>query len=103
MSSQAQIAANRANSEPSSGPKTETRNFARGYRELALCQTQAENREQEEQLKLLAKTAPEKIIPASAVALFNEAKTAAAANPKLNISEIGFDFANSFAPKKEAA
>ena len=44
-----------------------------------------------------AKAATEKTVPAAAVELFNEAKRAAAANPNLDISQIGFEF--STAPK----
>jgi hypothetical protein len=40
---------------------------------------------------------PEKTVPASAIALFNEAKQAAAANPTIDISEIGFEFSSTAA------
>jgi hypothetical protein len=64
-----------------------------------LKEIQAERKEKEqEQQKAKEKQTLERTVPASAVALFNEAKQAAAANPSLDISEIGFEFS-----KTEAA
>jgi hypothetical protein len=64
-----------------------------------LRQIQAERAENEQQKK----DAAEPTVPTAAVALFMEAKRAAAGNPSLNISEIGFDFANSPQPAEKAA
>jgi hypothetical protein len=64
-----------------------------------LRQIQAERAENEQQKK----DAAEPTVPAAAVALYMEAKQAAASNPSLNISEIGFDFANSLQRDKKAA
>jgi hypothetical protein len=50
-----------------------------------------------------AATEPAKTASTSATALFMEAKRAAAADPSLDISQIGFDFANSAQVRKEAA
>jgi hypothetical protein len=68
---------------------------------------QAERKEAEEAAaKRAAQANPptaEKTVPATAIALFNEAKRAAAANPNLDISQIGFDFENPPQALKQAA
>jgi hypothetical protein len=61
---------------------------------------QAERQEAQEKAK---KQNPEKTVPASAIDLFNEAKHAAAQNPALDISQIGFEFSNAPQPAKQAA
>jgi hypothetical protein len=61
---------------------------------------QAEHKEAQESAR---KQTAEKTVPASAIALFSEAKRAAADNPSLDISAIGFDFANSPPAAKKAA
>ena len=54
-------------------------------------QIQAERKEAQENAN---KQMPEQTVPASAVDLFTEAKRAAAENPSLDISAIGFEFSN---------
>jgi len=70
----------------------ETRLLRMREKDLArLRQIQAERQEAQENAK---KQKPEKTVPASAVDLFNEARRAAAKNPSLDISGIGFEFSN---------
>jgi hypothetical protein len=64
-----------------------------------LREIQAERAEKEQQQK----KEPEPTVPAAAVALYMEAKRAAASNPSLDISEIGFDFADAPQRDKKAA
>jgi hypothetical protein len=73
-----------------------------------LCQLQTERKEKvneknAKQPPAAAKTEPEKTVPRSAVDLFNEAKKAAAANPCIDISEIGFEFEPAPQAQKQAA
>ncbi len=79
----------------------ETRLLRMREKDLArLREIQAERKEAQESAK---KQTPEKTVPASAIDLFNEAKRAAAQNPALDISAIGFEFSNSPQPAKQAA
>ena len=57
-----------------------------------LCALQTARQEKQEAEKQAASTQPEKIVPAYAIALFNEPKQAAATNPSIDISQIGFEF-----------
>ena len=80
----------------------ETRLLRMRKNDLArLREIQAERKEAQENAN---KPKPEKTDPASAVDLFTEAKRAAAENPSLDISGIGFEFSNrETAPRASAS
>jgi len=79
----------------------ETRLLRMRKNDLArLREIQAERKEAQENAK---KQKPEKAVPASAIDLFSEAKRAAAENPSLDISGIGFEFSNAPQAARKAA
>ena len=79
----------------------ETR-LRRMYRE-DLARLEAMQAARKDAAEAAAEAATEETVPAAAVRLFNEAKRAAATNPNLDISQIGFEFSTAPNTAQKAA